>query len=110
MIRGSDGYDYEDLTARLLGERAATSHNRILTVREAMLRITRQATKALDAVGRPAGTLSGKNADMIIVDDVADATTYALMHLEHIRRSLPSTTFQPVERIADAGETHGPRI
>ena len=30
MIRGSDGLDYEDLNARLLGELAKTSRNRIL--------------------------------------------------------------------------------
>ena len=30
MIRGSDGLDYEDLAARLLGEPAKTGHNNIL--------------------------------------------------------------------------------
>lgn len=30
MIRGSDGLDYEDLNARLLGEPADTGRNRIL--------------------------------------------------------------------------------
>lgn len=30
MIRGSDGLDYEDLTARLLGEPAKTGRNNIL--------------------------------------------------------------------------------
>ena len=30
MIRGSDGLDYEDLAARLLGEPAKTSRNNIL--------------------------------------------------------------------------------
>ena len=30
MIRGSDGLDYEDLNARLIGEPAKTSRNRIL--------------------------------------------------------------------------------
>lgn len=31
MIRGSDGLDYEDLAARLLGEPAKTSRNNVLT-------------------------------------------------------------------------------
>ena len=31
MIRGSDGLDYEDLAARLLGEPAKTSRNDILS-------------------------------------------------------------------------------
>lgn len=31
MIRGSDGLDYEDLAARLVGEPAETSRNSILT-------------------------------------------------------------------------------
>lgn len=31
MIRGSDGLDYEDLAARLVGEPAKTGRNRILT-------------------------------------------------------------------------------
>lgn len=31
MIRGSDGLDYEDLAARLLGEPAETSRNQILS-------------------------------------------------------------------------------
>lgn len=31
MIRGSDGLDYEDLAARLLGEPAKTSRNNILS-------------------------------------------------------------------------------
>ena len=31
MIRGSDGLDYEDLAARLLGEPAKTSRNQILS-------------------------------------------------------------------------------
>ena len=30
MIRGSDGLDYEDLAARLLGEPAKTARNQIL--------------------------------------------------------------------------------
>lgn len=31
MIRGSDGLDYEDLAARLLGEPAKTGRNNVLT-------------------------------------------------------------------------------
>ena len=31
MIRGSDGLDYEDLAARLLGEPAETARNRAVT-------------------------------------------------------------------------------
>lgn len=56
MIRGSDGLDYEDLGARLLGEPARTDRNHVLSaadISEAYKTVYREAYDRYERKGCP---------------------------------------------------------